>query len=100
MAASSNNTEHHHGHDVVPSFSIARTKVLILPFSISHRTAFSLVKSRLAIGSPGCSVVIVRHHAENGSIHRKIAVDWALMIKSNREFAILRIVPLDYFNIT
>ena len=30
----------------------------------------------------GWLVVIVRHHAKNGWIHRKIAVDWALIIKS------------------
>ena len=58
MAASSNNTEYHHGHDVGPSFSIAaRAKVLILPFS--QGTALSLFKSRLALGSPCWPVVRV-----------------------------------------
>ena len=47
-----------------------------------QKTAFSLVKSRLALGSPGCLVVIVCHHAENGWIHRKITVYCDLMIKS------------------
>ena len=40
----------------------------------------TLVKSRLALGSPGCS--FVRYHAENGPIHRKIVVDCLLVITS------------------
>ena len=41
----------------------------------------TLVKSRLALGSPGCSVVwlFVCHHAENGPIHRKKVVDCPLV---------------------
>ena len=43
----------------------------------------TLVKSRLALGSPGW--LLGCHHAENGRKHRKIAVDCALMIKSKGE---------------
>ena len=39
-----------------------------------------LVKSRLALGSPGWSFVC--HHAENGPIHRKMVVDCPLAITS------------------
>ena len=38
----------------------------------------TLVKSRLALGSPGCS--FVRDHAENGPIQRKMVVDCPLVI--------------------
>ena len=54
---------------------IERSSSLLL-----QKTAFSLVKSRLALGSPGCSVG--RHHAENGPIHRQLAVDCPLVITS------------------
>ena len=49
-----------------------------------QKTAFSLVKSRLALGSPSCLVVwlCVCHHAENGPIHRKMVVDCTLAITS------------------
>ena len=45
-------------------------------YALLQKTAFSLVKSRLALGSPGCSFVrsIGCHHAENGPIHRKMVV--------------------------
>ena len=46
-----------------------------------QKTASSQVKSRLALGSPGC-LFFWCHHAGNGWIHRKIAVDCALMITS------------------
>ena len=44
----------------------------------------TLAKSRLALGSPGCSFVrlFVRHHAENGPIDRKMVVDCPLVITS------------------
>ena len=48
---------------------------------ILQNTAFSLVKGRLALGSPGCRS-FVRHHAENGPIHRKMVVDCPLVIIS------------------
>ena len=47
---------------------------------ILQKTAFSQVKSRLALGSPGW--FFVRHHAENGPIHRKMLVDCPLLITS------------------
>ena len=40
----------------------------------------TLVKGRLALGSPGCS--FVRDHVENGPIHRKIVFDCPLVIIS------------------
>ena len=51
-------------------------------FFILQKTALSLVKSGLALGSPGCLVVwlFVCHHAKNGSIHRKRVVDCSLAI--------------------
>ena len=60
-------------------------------WSLSHlqcaqlqKTAFSLVKSRLALGSPGwlidCSLVC--HHAKNWPIHRKMVGDWPIVITS------------------
>ena len=61
----------------------SQCKLMVLLFlcalATSQKTAFSLVKSRLAIGSPGCP--FVRHHAENGQI-QKMAADVALMIAS------------------
>ena len=45
---------------------------------ILQKTAFSLVKGRLALGSPGCSVG--RHHAENGPIHKKIVFGCPIVI--------------------
>ena len=50
-----------------------------------QKTAYlTLVKSRLALGSSGCSFVclFVCHHAENGPIHRKMVVDCPLVITS------------------
>ena len=44
-----------------------------------QKTAFSLVKSRLALGSHGC-LFVCRHHAENGPIHREMVVDCPLVI--------------------
>ena len=43
-----------------------------------------LVKSRLALGSPGCS--FVRDHGENGPIHRKMVVACPLVITSKVKF--------------
>ena len=52
--------------------------------SFAKDCLLTLVKSRLALGSPGCSFVclFVRHHAENGPIHRKMVVDCPLVIIS------------------
>ena len=47
--------------------------VFFARFRFLQKTAFSLVNSRLVLGSPGW--LFVRHHAENGPIQRKIAVD-------------------------
>ena len=40
----------------------------------------TLVKSRLALGSPGCLVVC--HHAKNGPIQRKMVIGGPLVITS------------------
>ena len=44
---------------------------ILLP-SYAKTSAFSLVKSRLALGSPGCLVGC--HHAKNGLMHGKMVV--------------------------
>ena len=51
---------------------------------LDQHPTFSLVKNRLAPGSPGWSFVFlfVRHHAENGPIHRKMDIDCPLVITS------------------
>ena len=41
---------------------------------------FTLVKRRLALGSPGCLVGC--RHAKNGQIHRKMVVDCPIVITS------------------
>ena len=46
-----------------------------------QKTAFSPVKSRLALGFHGC-LFVCRHHAENGPIHRKMVVDCPLVVTS------------------
>ena len=46
----------------------------------------SLVKIRLAIGSPDFSVRC--HHAENGLIHRKMVVDCPIVIIGDTFFQI------------
>ena len=43
-----------------------------------QKIAFSLVKGRLALGSPGW--LVVHHHAANGLIHRKIVIGCPLVI--------------------
>ena len=45
---------------------------------------WSLVKSRLALGSPGWLFVrsVVCHHAKNGPIHMKMVVDCPIVITS------------------
>ena len=59
---------------------------LLHRFSGNNRNHFAkdclltLVKGRLALGSPGC--LFVRDHAENGPIHRKMVVDCPLVIIS------------------
>ena len=63
----------------------------LLPFlvkepykKIAKDCLLTLVKGRLALGSPGWLVVrlFVCHHAENGPIHRKMVVDCPLVIIS------------------
>ena len=51
---------------------------------ILQKTAFSMVKSRLALGSPNRLVVrlVGCHHAENGLIPRKMVVDCPIVITS------------------
>ena len=57
---------------------------VIPSFFFLQKTSFSVVKSRLALGSPGWLVVhsVGCHHAKNGLIHRKIIVDFPLVITS------------------
>ena len=52
----------------------------VFVFVIAKDCLLTLVKGRLALGSPGCSFVC--HHAENGPIHRKMVVDYPLVIIS------------------
>ena len=54
------------------------------PRPIAKDCLLTLVKSRLALGSPGCLVVC--HHAENGPIHRKMVVACPLVITSKVKF--------------
>ena len=58
--------------------------ILIISGTFLQKTAFSLVKSRLALESPGCLVVpsFGCHHTENGPIHRKMVVDCHITITS------------------
>ena len=49
-------------------------------FQILQNTAFSLVKSRLALGSPCC--LFGCHHAENDRTHRRMAVNCPLATTS------------------
>ena len=57
---------------------------VIPSFFFLQKTSFSVVKSRLALGSPGWLVVhsVECHHAKNGLIHRQIIVDFPLVITS------------------
>ena len=48
---------------------------------IAKDCLLTLVKSRLALGSPGCRS-FVRHHAKNGPIQRKMVIDCPLVITS------------------
>ena len=66
-------------------------KLLLPNCSVYHFAKdclLTLVKSRLALGSPGCSFVrsFVCHHAENGPIHRKMVVACPLVITSKVKF--------------
>ena len=54
------------------------------PYPIIAKDWLILVKSRLALGSPGWSFVC--HHAENGPIHRKMVVACPLVITSKVKF--------------
>ena len=64
------------------------TIMMIVIIIIKKDCLLTLVKSRLALGSPSCSLVrlfvcsFVHHHAENGFIHRKMEVDCHLVITS------------------
>ena len=51
---------------------------------IAKDCLLTLVKSRLALGSPGWLFVrsVVCHHAENGPIHMKMVVDCPQVITS------------------
>ena len=46
-----------------------------------HKTAFSVVKSRLALGSPVVWSVAF-HHAKSGLLHRKMVIDCPIVITS------------------
>ena len=52
---------------------------------IAKDCLLTLVKGRLALGSPGCS--FVRDHAENGPIHRKMVADYTLVIHRKNPFS-------------
>ena len=56
--------------------------------TIAKDCLLTLVKGRLALGSPGWLVVrlFVCHHAENGPIHRKMVVACPLVITSKVKF--------------
>ena len=55
-----------------------------MPWWLLQKTALSLVKSRLALGSSGWLVVcsVGCHHAQHGLIHRKVVVDYIIVITS------------------
>ena len=61
---------------------------LVFPYKqnlwIAKDCLLTLVKSRLALGSPGCLFVcsFVCHHAKNGPIQRKMVIDCPLVITS------------------
>ena len=63
-------------HSFLSNFLSAQLKTI--------KATLSLVKSRLALGSPGWLVVhsVECHHAKNGLIHRQIIVDFPLVITS------------------
>ena len=46
---------------------------LVVCTSALQKIVFSVVKSRLALGSSVC--LVVRHNAKNGPIHKKMVVD-------------------------
>ena len=52
---------------------------ILLP-SYAKTSAFSLVKSRLALGSPGCLVGC--HHSKNGLMHGKMVAECPKVITS------------------
>ena len=60
------------------------TIMMIVIIIIKKDCLLTLVKSRLALGSPGCSFVrsFVCHHAKNGPIQRKMVIDCPLVITS------------------
>ena len=56
----------------------------MLEANIAKDCLLTLVKSRLALGSLGCSFVC--DHAENGPIHRKMVVACPLLITTKEKF--------------
>ena len=65
------------------NLSLVHSSVAIW-LSIAKDCLLTLVKSRLALGSPGCLFVcsFVCHHAKNGPIRRKMVIDYPLVITS------------------
>ena len=55
-------------------------KIICTYAIIAKDCLLTLIKSRLALGTLGCSVG--RHHAKNGPIHRKMVVDCVQVITS------------------
>ena len=55
---------------------------------IAKDSLLTLVKGRLALGSPGW--LFVRHHAENGPIQRKLVVDRPLIVITSKVKLFLR----------
>ena len=74
--------------DVIGSLDGTYSFIYIKKVEIAKDCLLTLVKSRLALGPPGCSFVcsFVRHHAENGPIHRKMVVACPLVITSKVKF--------------
>ena len=69
----------------MPVFKLEVVNVLQFhSHTLLQKTAFSLAKSRLTLGSPSCLVVVVvvRRLDKNGLIHRKMVVDCLLVITS------------------
>ena len=75
-------------HRNPPEQIIISVIVVIVVIIIAKDCLLILVKSRLALGSPGCSFVclFVCHHAKNGPIHRKMVVACPLVITSKVKF--------------
>ena len=63
---------------------------MLLP-SYAEKTAFSLVKSRLVLGSPGCLVGC--HHAKNGLMHRKMVLECPKVITFTGADTLFQTIP-------